>query len=575
MPSGVELATAWVRLVPSAEGIEGGVGKALAPAEKEAEESGKRSGSKFSNGFKGFIAAGAITAAAAGIAKAFNVGMEELKFGETVNAQTDQLIKNTGAALTTGWIQDYTLGLSKISGVSEEELQSAGNTLLKFGVTNEDTYKRAVDSINDMAASGKDAGAVSQALGKSLQDPTMAVSALRRQGVAFTAEQEAQIKTMTEAGDVAGAQAVILGQVEATYGGLAEAAGSTTQGQLNKMNNSFENLAGTVVEALMPSIQGIIAGLSGFFTFLQENQQLIPIFAIAIGVVLVAAFIAWTASIWAANAALLANPITWIILAIVALIAIVILLVVNWDAVVAFLTEIWLGFVSWFMGVMDGFLGWWNGLWTAVWEWIVSVWNGIVSAVTSFFQSLWNTLISIGVGILTWWFGLWNGITSFFAGVWNGIFAVISTVQDVFGRVFNAIAGIVRGAFEGVVGVVRGVINGIIGAVNGVIDGINSVAGAVGAAIGVNLKVGKIPMLAKGGTITGSGSVIVGEKGPELLNLPAGASVDPDIRNGSPRTLVIIDQDGQLIGRMKVEADRRIAGYDGERSREARRGERV
>jgi hypothetical protein len=34
-------------------------------------------------------------------------------------------------------------------------------------------------------------------------------------------------------------------------------------------------------------------------------------------------------------------------------------------------------------------------------------------------------------------------------------------------------------------------------------------------------------MLAKGGVITGSGSVLVGEKGPEILNLGRGASVVP------------------------------------------------
>jgi TP901 family phage tail tape measure protein len=44
--------------------------------------------------------------------------------------------------------------------------------------------------------------------------------------------------------------------------------------------------------------------------------------------------------------------------------------------------------------------------------------------------------------------------------------------------------------------------------------------GAIGGALG-------IPGLAQGGTVLSTGSVMVGEKGPEILNLPRGASVKP------------------------------------------------
>ena len=47
------------------------------------------------------------------------------------------------------------------------------------------------------------------------------------------------------------------------------------------------------------------------------------------------------ASVWSFTAALLANPITWIILAIVALIAVLVLLWQNWDSVTAFLQSVW------------------------------------------------------------------------------------------------------------------------------------------------------------------------------------------------------------------------------------------
>ena len=41
MSTGVELATAWVQLVPTMKGVNGEVAKALGPVDAEAENSGK------------------------------------------------------------------------------------------------------------------------------------------------------------------------------------------------------------------------------------------------------------------------------------------------------------------------------------------------------------------------------------------------------------------------------------------------------------------------------------------------------------------------------------------------------
>ena len=63
MASGVELATAWVRLVPSADGIQGELTKTLAPeAEKAGDDAGKKAGTKFSAGMKVAMLAGAAAA---------------------------------------------------------------------------------------------------------------------------------------------------------------------------------------------------------------------------------------------------------------------------------------------------------------------------------------------------------------------------------------------------------------------------------------------------------------------------------------------------------------------------------
>ena len=70
---------------------------------------------------------------------------------------------------------------------------------------------------------------------------------------------------------------------------------------------------------------------------------------------------------------------------------------------------------------------------------------------------------------------------------------------------------------------IRGAVSGI----NGLIKGINKVSGSVGIPAIPTFTAPQIPMLAKGGMIRTAGSVIVGEKGPEMLTLPRGAQVTP------------------------------------------------
>lgn len=116
-------------------------------------------------------------------------------------------------------------------------------------------------------------------------------------------------------------------------------------------------------------------------------------------------------------------------------------------------------------------------------------------------------------------------------GAWiGGIFEGIgSTTTDVFTNIGNFI----RDTFNAIVGFIKGPVNAIISFINTMIDGLNSIKIKIpdwvpewgGKTVGFSLA--HIPQLADGGTITTGGTVMVGEQGPELLNLPKGASVTP------------------------------------------------
>jgi TP901 family phage tail tape measure protein len=132
---------------------------------------------------------------------------------------------------------------------------------------------------------------------------------------------------------------------------------------------------------------------------------------------------AWTVVQWLLNTAMFANPITWIILGIVALIAIIILLVANWDNVVAFLQGAWAGFVGWFQGIMDGFLSWWGGVWDGFIGFLSDAWNNAVNwfndlprLIGEFFVNAGNWLFDAGKNIVQ---GLFDGIKSLAGTIGN------------------------------------------------------------------------------------------------------------------------------------------------------------
>ena len=110
---------------------------------------------------------------------------------------------------------------------------------------------------------------------------------------------------------------------------------------------------------------------------------------------------------------------------------------------------------------------------------------------------------------------IFSGIIDFIAGVFTGDWE----------RAWSGIVQIFQGIFSGIGAAATAAINIVIGMVNAAIDGINWLISNINRIPGVSIgNVGKIPMLADGGTVW-SGSAIVGEAGPELLTVSGGKAV--------------------------------------------------
>lgn len=237
--------------------------KAVEGVEKTTKGAGKGFDALSSIATGAFEAIGgaAVNIASAGFAKItdFIAGsIEEAAGFQSVFAQTEAVVKSTGeaAGLTAKEMASMAESMSASSGMSlfaDDAILGAQNVLATFTQIRGENFGGATQAIIDMSqALGTDLQSSAMQVGKALNDPVAGVGALSRAGVQFTDEQKAMIESMVEAGDIAGAQSVILGELETQFSGSALAAVDTFAGQQIILAEQFANVQQTLGEALLP-----------------------------------------------------------------------------------------------------------------------------------------------------------------------------------------------------------------------------------------------------------------------------------------------------------------------------------
>jgi hypothetical protein len=165
---------------------------------------------------------------------------------EQVARQTDAVLRSMDALAWTSAdaVAAQATNLSNMSGIDDELIQMGQNRLLTFGNI-QDNFERTTAAMVDIAAArGEDMTSVAEAIGKALNDPASGLQRLTRMGIQFTDQQEDQVRAMVEAGDVAGAQAVMLEELERQYGGSAAAQATASQRLSTIWGNLQEQLGG-------------------------------------------------------------------------------------------------------------------------------------------------------------------------------------------------------------------------------------------------------------------------------------------------------------------------------------------
>ena len=280
----------------------------------------------------------------------------------------------------------------------------------------------------------------------------------------------------------------------------------------NKLPPAVEKFTGFLdnnLDTAINNAKNVIDGLKTAFEFLKNNMgTILPIVSGIAGAL--GAFVIVTKVVTLfdklrnatalLNVTLLANPITWVAIGIGLLIAAFVLAYKNSETFRNKVNELWntLKPIATFIGTVFSV-----------------VFANAFSTITAQAMNFISMISGILEGLIT----ILNGIITFVIGVFTGNWQMAwQGVSDIFNGIFIQIESIAKGIVNGIINT----INGIIGGINGLASKASEVPG-LGWAAGINIPL--IPTFAKGTNWFGGGVALVGEEGPELVNLPSGSSV--------------------------------------------------
>ncbi|MBQ9027405.1 MAG: hypothetical protein IJ110_01430 [Lachnospiraceae bacterium] len=265
-----DLATAYVQIIPSAEGIEGKLTEALGGA---SESAGASAGAKMGNGMLGGIgsalAGGAVAVgtAAAGLTAAFTSGASEVAaYGDHI----DKMSQKIGISAESYQQWDYVMsragtsvdnlkaGMMTLStqaeknsdafqqlGISEEEVAN---------LSQEELFERVVFGLSEMEAGSERSALAAELLGKAGKD----MAPLFNEGTDAIQEQ---LQMASDYGMVMSDDLV--------------AAAATWEDSLTTMQGTMNGLKNNIMGEFLPSMSSVMDGLSLVFAGDSSGMQLV------------------------------------------------------------------------------------------------------------------------------------------------------------------------------------------------------------------------------------------------------------------------------------------------------------
>lgn len=209
----------------------------------------------------------------------------------------------TEAAQAFGQVEAALKSMGAASGRTGEQLKAQAATLQHLSTFDDDDILRKVTAnlltfgnvsgkvfddaqlaiVNISARMGTDLQSSAIMVGKALNAPVDGLAALRRVGIQFTDQQVAQIKAMEKAGDVAGAQSVMLAELNRQFAGSAEALRKATPGaDTAEAWRNFQDTVGQLVNNVLPPLTNLLTQTLEAFNHLSPSLQTTVVGAVAV-----------------------------------------------------------------------------------------------------------------------------------------------------------------------------------------------------------------------------------------------------------------------------------------------------
>ncbi|MEV7584385.1 phage tail tape measure protein [Streptomyces erythrochromogenes] len=355
------------------------------------------------------------------------------------------------------------------------DLDQAADVLHEFArITSEET-DRATEAYKELGLNAKqmldDVGKGGPAAQKALQTSLDALEKVKDPA------KQAQL-AVALFGDMAGESASALWAMDpataVASGGMKNVEGAAQRAQealAASPMHSYEAITRSLSTALGEFLAPALATVADFA---HDHPEAFKAIAVALGIFAVAMAIAAAAQ-WAMNIAMLANPITWIIIAVIALIAVIVLIATKttwfqtaWkatmDAVVAAAVWLWEQITAAFMKIGQ-FLLTWTG-----WQFVIDHWDKIkagVGAATDWVTGNVEETVAEITSTIDYLQALPGRVGSYFSGMATEAKAkgeaMLAWVRGIPGSVERAVGdlgGLLRGAGRSII---QGLIDGVTG----------------------------------------------------------------------------------------------------------------
>lgn len=463
-------------------------------------------------------------AAAAGIGIAVVAGIDFVKQAMEEEAGIARLAAaidaNGGSWEKQGAAIETAIKAREKLSFSDDDLRSSLAMLTAQTGSVDEALNRQVIAMDLARGAGIDLGTASKLLGKVTDESH---GALSRLGIVVDKDADSM---------------EVMAAVQARFGGQAGAFAETAQGKWARVGIAFDNIKETIGTALLPVVTKLGDKLASFLEEHEDDiqriteafvawateaipkvvkgvqdiidkvgpllQKLVPIgdwfvhnktaitaAAVAIGSVLVAAFLAWAVAATAAAIATLlaAAPIIALVLAIALLAAGIYLLVTNFDEVKKKVMEIVNQIKDAVVGAFQSVIDWLKGNWPLILAVIMGPFGLAILGIITFKDDIWRIISSIPGKLLELVSSFANAAISLGSSLVNPIIDLASNLVT---TVVNTISGLPGKLLGYATSFANAGIDLGRGFANGYITGVNRIINAINSALEINVDLGSV-----------------------------------------------------------------------------------